>query len=192
MEDEELQERFNFVKDEFFPRWRGRNNWTIKIDKNLPCLGRCSLASKTIAFSNLPSNENEILALIIHEICHASKGCGGSHGKTWQKKMLNKSKHAKKKGMEALATRLVEEVEQYKESIQMGIGTMDDIYNRIQDIVMDSPEISFDDCLEGVALEYGATKEELWLRSNGKIPRRAKDVFDRAKRLWGGYENVKA
>jgi len=192
MGDEELQERFNFVKREFFPRRKDRNNWTIKIDKSLPCLGRCSKACKTIAFLQLPSNENGVLASIIHEICHTSKGCGGSHGKTWQKKMLNKSKHAKKKGMEALATRLLEEVEQYKESIQMGIGTMGDIYNRIQDIVMDAPEISFDDCLEGVALEYGFTKEELWLRSSGKIPKRAKEVFDRAKRLWGGYKNVKA
>lgn len=185
MEDRELQERFNFVKDEFFPRWKDRNNWIIKIDKDLPCFGRCSTASKTIAFLDPPSNENEILAMIIHEICHAPKGCGGSHGKTWQNRMLNKSKRAKKKGMEALAARLVEEVRRYKEAIEMGAGTMDEIYSRIEEIVMDCPEISFDDCLEGVALEYGATKEELWLRSNGKIPKRAKEAFDRAKRLWG-------
>lgn len=191
MEDEELQGTFNLVKDEFFPRWKDRNNWTIKMDKSLPCLGRCSMASKTIAFSNLPSNGDEILALIIHEICHASKGCGASHGKTWQKKMLNKRKHAKKKGMEALATRLLEDVGRYKEAIEMGAGTMDEIYNRMEEIVMDCPEISFDECLKGVALEYGATKEELWLRSNGKIPKRAKEVFDRAKRLWGDYKNVK-
>lgn len=178
MKEEEIKMNFNEIKKVFFRR---RDDWKLVIDSKLPCHARCDDQTKTIKLAFIPNEEDSLNLILIHELCHSLPGCNtGTHGKVWQGQMLKKAKIAQKKGMSNLAQLLVADVEEYKKSISMGLGTHADIYGRVEDIVMECPNISYDDLVEGVALEYGATREEFEISF-----KRLRKTFEKAKELFG-------
>jgi hypothetical protein len=168
---------FDEIKKVFFRR---RDNWKLEIDPNLPSHARCDNETKTVKLQYIPEKEDLWHLTLIHELCHSLPGCGtGTHGKVWQGEMLKKSKIAEKKGMANLAKMLIEEIKRYQKSIALGFGTCVDIYGRVEDIIIDNPTISYDDLLEGIAFEYGMTREEF-----EPSYKRLRKVFDTAKRLY--------
>jgi hypothetical protein len=171
-------EIFDEIKRTFF---RKRDDWKLAVDGQLPCPARCNNETKTVTLRFIPPEEDFLKSVLIHELCHSLHGCKtGTHGKVWQGQMLKKSKIAKKKGMANLVLLLIEDVERYRDAISMGVGTHTDVYGRVEDVVRDCPNISYDDLVEGVALEYGATREDF-----EKGFKRLRKVFERAKELFG-------
>ncbi len=82
--------------------------------------------------------------------------------------------------MSNLAQLLVGQVEEYKESISMGVGTPADIYERVKEIIIECPDISYDDLVEGVVSQYGKNREQF-----EKSFKRLRKVFEEAKKLFG-------
>ena len=85
---------FEQIKKDIFPEWDRKNEWRVKNLKNYKddskhlnsdYLGRCDSTGKII-YLNLDPEDWKIEMLMVHEICHAQKGCK-SHGDQWKKKM---------------------------------------------------------------------------------------------------------
>jgi len=172
---------FDEIKKAFFRR---RDDWKLVIDPQLPSHGRCDNKTKTVKLQFVPKKEDSLNLILIHELCHSLPGCKtGTHGKVWQGQMVKKSKIAEKKEMPKLAQLIIKEIEQYKEAIAGGVGTAEDVYQRVREIVTDCPNISYDDLADTIALEYGATRQEF-----EPCYKRLRKVFERAKELQTAYE----
>ena len=81
---------FEQIKKDIFPEWDKKDEWRVKNIKhdskylNSDYLGRCDSTGKII-YLNLDPEDWKIEMLMVHEICHAQKGCK-SHGDQWKKK----------------------------------------------------------------------------------------------------------
>ncbi len=107
-------------KDIFFSEWDRNNEWRMKNLKNykddskhLNCdyLGRCDSTGKII-YLNLDQEDWKIEMLLVHEICHAQKGCK-SHGDQWKKKMQEAAYRRESIGNFRLADKIRHEIENY-------------------------------------------------------------------------------
>lgn len=166
---------FEELKKIFFKR---RKDWKLEIDPTLPCQGRCDEEIKTIKLQRIPDDNFELI--VVHELCHSLPGCNtGTHGKVWQKQILKKAKIAEKLGMLSLSQSLIKEVEEYKKSKSLGMGTAANVYQTVEDFVMDDPDCSYDTFVKAIARKYGSTGEEF-----EKSWRRLKKVSEKAKKDW--------
>ena len=93
--------------------------------------------------------------------------------------MLKKAKIAENNGMLDLAQMLLDEIKEYQKAIEAGIGTAAHVYCRMEEIIMDSPNIAYDDLVEAVAFEFGSTRQEF-----EPSYKRLRRVFDNYKRLY--------
>ena len=111
---------FEQIKNDIFPEWDKKNEWCVRNLKNYKdvskhtnsdYLGRCHSTEKII-YLNLEPEDWKIEMLLVHEICHAQKGCK-SHGDEWKKKMQEAAYRCETIGNFRLADQIRHEIENY-------------------------------------------------------------------------------
>ena len=111
---------FEQIKKDIFPEWDKKDEWRVKNLKNFKddskhinsdYLGRCDSTGKII-YLNLDPEDWKIEMLMVHEICHAQKGCK-SHGDPWKKKMQEAAYRCESIGNFRLADQIRHEIENY-------------------------------------------------------------------------------
>ena len=104
-------------KKNILPEWDKKNEWSVKNIKhdskylNSDYLGRCDSTGKII-YLNLDPEDWKIEMLMVHEICHAQKGCK-SHGDHRKKKMQEAAYRCESIGNFRLADQIPHEIENY-------------------------------------------------------------------------------
>ncbi|MBW2346116.1 MAG: hypothetical protein JRF53_19400 [Deltaproteobacteria bacterium] len=183
MSDTEMkeQEAFEYVRQNFFPKWDRKGQWTIKIDSDLPSLGRCFQDQKTISLGSVSDSNDELHLLIIHKICHTSIP---NHGKKWLGRMAKAANTAKEIGRTKLSQMIQKEVALYKDE---SILTAQNIYNQIGDAILDVPEASYEVVIKIISREVGIYPNEL-----EKCYKRCRKVYDRNKQWIQKHKQMKA
>ena len=108
---------FEQIKKDIFPEWDKNDEWCVKNFKhdskhiNSDYLDRCDSTGKII-YLNLDPEDWKIEMLMVHEICHAQKGCK-SHGDQWKKKMQEAADRYESVGNFCLADQIHHEIENY-------------------------------------------------------------------------------
>jgi len=108
---------FEQIKKDIFPEWDKKDEWRVKNFKddskhiNSDYLGRCDSTGKII-YLNLDPEDWKIEMLMVHEICHAQKGCK-SHGDQWKKKMQEAAYIYESAGNFCLTDQIRHEIENY-------------------------------------------------------------------------------
>jgi hypothetical protein len=118
-----LSQRFQMIKREFFPGWDKKNQWRIRQDKKFkrPGHAECRAELKTIRVNlhnldNLHRNisEDDVDALIIHEICHAV--VNSYHGRKFCNRLKEARQHAESIGRRDLAELLSKNEDEQRNS----------------------------------------------------------------------------
>ena len=168
-----LKIAFAFVRTNFFPRWDKDQQWSVRINGDLPGDGRCEDEIKTIHVRCVAKNRNDLHILLIHEISHAV--AGGGHAKRWRARMLKAAQRAKRMGLNILEKMLDQEVEAYiNDPITVRASH---VYELISVAVLHIPEAKYGRILHGVAREFGLYPHELEKRFV-----RCRKIYDEAKR----------
>ncbi len=168
-----LQQEFQAVRQQFFPRWYRAGRWRIRQVGDLDgAQGRCCREDQTIRLTHLPEGE-EGAALLIHEITHAV--ADGGHGKQWQARMERAAATAEQIGRTELAGLLRKEIAGYNDPLAR--VTAAGVYGEIADAVVGNPDATFWKVIDSVRRDYGCSRKEFL-----KHFRRAKVVFDQEKR----------
>ena len=108
---------FEKIKKDIFPEWDKKDEWRVKNLNhdskhiNSDYLGRCDSTGKII-YLNLDPEDWKIEMLMVHEICHAQKGCK-SHANQWKKKMQEAANRCESMGNFPLADQIRHEIENY-------------------------------------------------------------------------------
>lgn len=148
------------------------NTWTIEIDENLPSDGLCSDKEKKIVLQYFKDGD-DLYLILIHEICHTAGGKAG-HAEIWQSRLLRKADIALKKGMVNLSQMLREEQKKYHETPRT---TANEVYGRIEDIMLDAPDLSYKNLIMVISREYGLYPDEFML-----VFKRSEKVYEAAKK----------
>lgn len=183
-DQKKLEKAFQDTRKIFFSRWDKSNHWRVMIDSSLPSMGLCDNRERKIILSHLPSNDSELLLILIHEICHFASP---RHGNPWQKRMLQVEALARKKGYIDLCESLIHEVGMYQRT---PVTTAQDVYDRIEEILQDvyytkQEFISHESILKGMATEFGMYETEFV-----ELYKRFQPEYEKAKkRVARGIEN---
>jgi hypothetical protein len=131
MDNERLQEAFQYVKQLFFPGWDKENKWIVKdasshgalfnedmtefaersgSKKPSPIGAMCYDYARTITFYLIHENDSELYSDLIHEICH--DGAIG-HGDNWKSKMKKAWKTAIENDLSEIAEYIEEDLEEW-------------------------------------------------------------------------------
>ncbi|PKN68507.1 MAG: hypothetical protein CVU54_14410 [Deltaproteobacteria bacterium HGW-Deltaproteobacteria-12] len=202
MNQDRLQNAFQYVRENFFPRWDRSKQWIINLDHSLASTGLCDFREKKIAISRLPVSENKLLLIIIHEICHSytmkvRKFYRNTHGKAWQKRMLTIAELAKKKSNLDLHEMIIQHIEEYQKS---EILKASDIYERMEDILMDSyyeshEFLAYKTIVQIIASEIGVSGNELiecykkFQDEYKKAKERIFQTFDKDNKFFQHHQN---
>ena len=166
-----LQKAFEYIRKTFFPRWDKKQQWIVRLNHNLPSMGRCNHETKSIEIKNISENDGELHLLLIHEICHVWYT---GHKKTWQGRLLKAAKKAKEIGNENLSEMIKKEVELYIKARKI---TAEDIYNRIYEIITtDAPTVKYNDLIKYMASQHGQYPEEF-----EKYFKKCRKVYEEAR-----------
>lgn len=176
----ELKESFEYVRKEYFSRWDKGGKWRIRKNTNLGCNGLCDKEKMVISINTNMFPPEDLLLVIIHEICHGSTG--GNHGKSWQKRMLWVSKTVKQKGDPFLVKKIVENIEGYKNAP----NPYEEVYGIIEDWLIDNPELTYDQLIKGLQRDYGGATKKDWERKY----KRLRKVFIKHKGLLFGSQPI--
>lgn len=150
---------FEYVRRTYFPRWDRARRWRVQYVDDLPSMGLCDMSTKTISFRNFKDIEADNGSiLLIHEICHAPPGCGGSHGKAWRARMLKAADVALSRGDLTISDGLRKEIEEYSKT---PITRAFNIYAQIENWVFDRPDVPYEMMIEAVARSFGLYGHEL-------------------------------
>lgn len=123
------QRAFDYVRDAFFPKWDRQRRWKLCLNQRLKGEhGECHSERQTIEIG--PTAANELLLLIVHEICHAV--AGPSHSQRWKSRMLVAATTAATVGMAKLAVQLQDEVIAYDKEDAPSLTQQ--IYNNLEDM----------------------------------------------------------
>jgi len=153
-----LQQIFEDVRSNIFPRWDTNFLWKVVYDHQLPSQGLCCPKDKRIVLSSVPSNDDELRLLLIHEICHSS---ALGHDERWSERMLKAADRAEKAGWLKVADLVRAEVEMYQESPRVRASW---VYERISDCLMDIPGASYEKVIALLAREYGMYADDFKIR----------------------------
>ncbi len=176
-------EAFHEIKRLFFPRWDLRGQWRVRHQTPGGHArlggGRCYSESKLILLSEVSMEKEELWCLIIHEICHSSIS---GHGKRWKARMRKAAERAKMLGFERLGEKLLKNIDGYnadwneiKGDWIHGFPTA--VYGKIEDILLDCPDITYTILVKYLARELCLSPKEF-----RKKYKRARKVFDDAKK----------
>ena len=182
----EVRAAFQRIRRDFYPRWDRKRRWRLSIVEDLH--GACGLAdpnTKTISIRKLDGEarpEDSLELLLIHEIAHAVTNDG--HGKKWLARMRAAAKRADDIGRPTAAQFLREEADAYEASPREGVR---DVYARVEAVVWDAPQLSFDVVAEAVGREFGFSLQEIRRRCT-----RLREFYDEAQSERAAYEEGQA
>jgi hypothetical protein len=170
----DLEREFTAVRKVYFPKWDRMRRWRCRFLRpamaGVGCTGLCDCEKRIIY---IPTNTENLIAVLIHEICHAVTP-SANHGRPWQKRMLKAADVANWRGRSQLADFLREEVVSYARKAE--VKTKKAIYSEIEECVLDLQGISsFRTVVKLVAQRNVMTAKEFLKR----FPR-AKAVYDEA------------
>ena len=115
MTDHKFRETFDQVRKEFFPRWDRQRHWRARIARKLNgSVGHCDFTSRVIEAFQVPDDDDELAALLIHEIAHAATA--SYHAKRWITRMERAAQQAKAIRRSRLARLIREEIHGYGET----------------------------------------------------------------------------
>jgi len=63
-EQARLEEAYNFIRGEIFPRWDKRGGWTIILKKDLPCQGLCNRKLRRIEIQRIIPIKGSLSAVL--------------------------------------------------------------------------------------------------------------------------------
>ena len=113
MTDRRFQEAFDLVRQVFFPRWDRKRLWRVQTVGNLDdSVGSCDFTCRIIKAARVPVDDDELAALLIHEIAHAATA--SYHAKRWLTRMKKAAQHAKTIGRSRLAALIRQEIDGYQ------------------------------------------------------------------------------
>ena len=111
-----LQERFQRIKELFFPDWDQENLWLVDTSSERSERdgdGCCDHERRVIEIVCQSTDPNEQDLLLIHEICHVFFP---GHEKDWQDRMGKAARRADEIGQHQLAHLLRKEIDDYRRS----------------------------------------------------------------------------
>jgi hypothetical protein len=157
MMNPETEQRFDYIRTTFFPRWDRAHKWTVG-DKHADCqgYGYCDTEGKQIIVK--PDSPHGQDVTLIHEITHAVASI--YHGKKWRRRMEKAAQKAESLRLRELADGIREECTDYRDKCIKPTATM--VYNQVEDAVRDKHgERSFEKVVEFVADSNGMTSKTL-------------------------------
>jgi hypothetical protein len=150
----QIEDLFDRVKNEYFPRWDRSQKWHIVKDPSFDWDAGCDQDTKTIII-----REYATITLICHEICHSNYP---NHGKYWQKAMLNVAAQARSKGQRKLAERIVLDVKHHKRKcMRISVSR---VRKDLICAVKDNPDITLEDAVKSVAASWFRGPKDLLAR----------------------------
>lgn len=167
-ERKELQRDLDYIRETFYPKWDKKREWKIQRVWHLPFEGKYEVKSKRILIRNVLEDKDEFYKLLIHEVCHS---VAFHHGKKFTNRLLKAKEKAEQTGQKELALKLGKDIESYDPDKRQIIGATD-IYNRIGEIVVDAPQVSWANLLKFLSRENAMYPEEFL-----KKFKKAKNVF---------------
>lgn len=189
-DQDKLEAAFKDVRKIFFPRWDRQKKWSVELNPDLPWPGRCERGIKKIILKLIPEDDDELKLILIHEICHALIP---NHKKRWRDRLTIAAAKAKSIGETALAEKIMYEIKDYKRrERKQRIYYAEDIYERISEMLIDSPDASFDSVISYLAQEFGYYNED-FLKNYTKCKQVYEDEkksFRRRKRLRAQVEKL--
>ncbi len=147
---------FDYVRDAFFPKWDRQRKWKLCVNRRLKGgHGKCHTERQTIEIG--PPGTNELLLLIIHEICHAA--ASPCHGQRWKRRVLVAAKTAATIGLDKLAKQLQEEVIAYDNKGMPSLTQQ--VHDRLEGIALvgAAPPV-FEQARDYLLREYNLTEGE--------------------------------
>lgn len=179
--EDRLETAYQYVRKSFFPRWDRDRQWTCHLIHDLPSGGRCFDDRKEIAVQYVSDNDDELYALLIHEICHAF---AMGHDKGWQKRMLKAAEKAHELGLYGVQNILASEVKEYSSTPNV---TANDIYEAITNVVFDSGNtLSLNDVANYLASKHGYYTDEFMLQY-----KRCEYFYDKAVKAYQEYKQTR-
>ena len=179
MRRSEIIQAYEFIRKEFFPRWDKKKEWSIRLRRDLPSLGLCSLEQKRIEIQSKRPVEMPLSLFFIHEISHAVTNA--AHTKEWMARMMRAAEKADQIDKE-LAQRIREEVTSYLPG-NCEILTVKSICATIEDSVLDArQEIVFPKLINWIARSAGLYPQE-FKNSYRKSMDHFRKAFDEARRF---------
>lgn len=176
-----LDEAAEYVRREFFPRWDPKRHWRVVNDsRREPGVGHCRSRSRQIAVNPDGLTYDEIVELLVHEVCHAV--AVDNHSERWWSRMHKAADRATEMGLGQLASAIRENAGQPEEESQISMRAAA-VYEEIRDAVDCQPECSYETIVRGAASSRGCFSEEL--EQDFPMCRR---VYDASKR---DYERMK-
>jgi hypothetical protein len=170
-----LRTEWDYVRREYFPRWRNGEQWKVRPVADLNgSRGYCFKESKTIKVCVTEVPESEYRLLLIHEIAHAVTR--HSHGAEWMDRMKLAAVRAVKIREAEMGKKLRQEVRAYIDSPKQ---TAAEVYQRIGECLMDYPAASRGEVLTHMSREFGISRQEFL----DTFPR-FNIEFAKAKREW--------
>jgi hypothetical protein len=178
--------KFEEICRTYFPRWHNAQHWKLQEGSRGQWVnaqgeirytteqGYCDSAQRVIWVSDTSK------VTLIHEICHAVTG--PSHGKRFRARLRQAAQHAEQLAETALALALSQEADGY-ESEEGERITPTSIYNMLEDIVRDVPGMTYEQVVNGIAVDLGLTPAELHQRA-----RRLHRVYETAQQEWESRE----
>jgi hypothetical protein len=182
-----LQAAWHAMRKDYFPRWDRERRWRIR-HGNLPgaCRGKCFPDKRLVVIAEYPDDPDKRDWLLIHETCHAFRGCGGNHGATWQARMTRASRRARALGRPGLAKLLDEDVANYRQAALDHPNPTLALYGLLGDWASQEPHAPYKVLLKAVAAEYGMTVPEML----DAFPR-CRKVYEQARDLALEYERLR-
>ena len=160
-----LDTTFRTLCARYFPRWRASAQWTIREGPRVQWhrsngvrssreQGYCDPTTKTIWIN---VSWRDVCATIIHETCHAV--AGGYHGARWQRRMAQAQAQAAALGATQLAASLASDLKMFDlPGLYFDAQTT---YDRVHDLLLDSPSVTFEHVVDALAEDYGMIPEEI-------------------------------
>ena len=156
-----LNEDYDWVRKNLFPRWDSEIRWTCVVDyygDDRGCYGYCNTNEKKIIIAPdvLRESREERLMILAHEIAHGTRR-GHGHGKVWQSKMNQAARRARMTGEDGLADALEKEVTFYVAQKSTPAAA---VYGEVEDYLEQHPNASYEQVLDAVSRRNGLTPKE--------------------------------
>lgn len=169
-----LKQRADEITQVFFLRWNKDNAWQFKVGDQNGEHGHCDSDTKTILI-NHDYDDIDLEPLLVHGISHVLSGPG--HKKQWQTRMLRAAEKAVSVRREGLAGLLRKEVDGYRKSIALGLGSERDTYGYVENCLMDDPSLSYESVVNDLARQLTMSPRDL----EGQF-KQLRKVYNKAKR----------
>ncbi len=143
-----LQQEFDWVRENLFPGWDKDKKWKIELDADHPSAAVCYPESKLVKVKEIPQDTDRFRVWICHEISHDAGGLG--HQDEWQVAMLRAAKRASDMGEECLAEKIEYHIGMLKARDEM--SSRKRVLEQIRELTLNmGGNISFEEVIKNMA-----------------------------------------